>query len=278
MTGVVTAAAILSLAAGASAQGPELKNIEKSIQVCNRVGEVSPDLRILGCTALIKSGAASQRPLALAIAYNNRGNAFMAKGEYDQAIDDYNQAIKANPTYARAFNNRGLAYQKKSELNRAIEDFDRSIKLYPISAPVFVNRAEAHRTKNDYRLALRDYDEAIRLQPNLEGVWNGRCWIRAIVGELRAALSDCNEALRAKPNAAAFDSRGLTYLKLGQLNEALADYNSALKLEPRLASSLYGRGVVNLRRGNTADGNADVAAATAIDASIQSDFARYGVK
>jgi len=113
----------------------------------------------------------------------------------------------------------------------------------------------------------------------LEAVWNGRCWTRAIVGELQSALADCNEALRLKPDVAAtLDSRGLTYLKMGQWDLAIDDYSSALRLDPKLASSLYGRGLAKLKKGDIADGNADVAAAKAIETTIVRDFARYGVE
>jgi tetratricopeptide (TPR) repeat protein len=110
-------------------------------------------------------------------------------------------------------------------------------------------------------------------------VWNGRCWTRAIIGELEAALADCNEALRLKPDVAAtLDSRGLAYLKMGQWDSAIDDYSSALRFEPKSASSLYGRGLAKLKKGDTTGGNADIAAARAIDANIVGDFTRYGVQ
>jgi tetratricopeptide (TPR) repeat protein len=115
--------------------------------------------------------------------------------------------------------------------------------------------------------------------PALEAVWNGRCWTRTIVGELLAALADCNEALRLKPDVAAtLDSRGLIYLKMGQWDSAIDDYNSALRVNPKLASSRYGRGLAKLKKGNTSGGNADIAAAKAIEANIVDDFVRYGVQ
>jgi tetratricopeptide (TPR) repeat protein len=77
--------------------------------------------------------------------------------------------------------------------------------------------------------------------------------------------------------AAAFDSRGFTYLKLGQWESAVADYDSALRLDPKLASAIYGRGLAKLKKGDLAGGNADIAAAKAIEQNIVAEFARYGV-
>jgi tetratricopeptide (TPR) repeat protein len=125
---------------------------------------------------------------------------------------------------------------------------------------------------------VRDYDEAIRLRPTWEAVWNGRCWTRAIMDELQAALADCNEALQLDPNPATFDSRGLTYLKMGKWDSAIDDYSSPLRFDPKLVSSLYGRGLAKLRKGDIAGGNGDIAAAKEIEPNIVEDFARYGVR
>ena len=74
-----------------TAQTPRLKNIA----LCNGEDRSAPDLQINGCTALIDAG--DETPLTVAIAYNNRGNAYVEKGEYDLAIKDLDQAIKLTP-------------------------------------------------------------------------------------------------------------------------------------------------------------------------------------
>src|SRR5438132_11544831 len=104
--GVVRGATALMMAillgTAAVAQSPRLKNIE----LCNGKDRSSPDFQIEGCTALIDSGRETTQTLA--IAHNNRGNAYTAKGDYDRAIQDYDQSLKFNQGYARAFNNRGV--------------------------------------------------------------------------------------------------------------------------------------------------------------------------
>src|SRR5213593_104416 len=90
----------ISLGTSAWAQTPRLKNID----LCNGKDGASPDLQIEGCTALIDSEQEGGNTLS--IAYNNRGNAYTAKGEYDRAIEDYDLSIRRNPAYARAYNNR----------------------------------------------------------------------------------------------------------------------------------------------------------------------------
>jgi tetratricopeptide (TPR) repeat protein len=257
----------------AVAQSSRLSNAD----LCNGMDRRSAESQIIGCTALIKSGVNTSK--VLAIAYNNRGNAFSGMGQYEQAIKDYDESIRVDPNYAKPFNNRGVARQKKGEYDRALEDFDAAIDIDPNYANAFANRGETYQKKGDFALALKDFDQAIRLDPTSAVVWNERCWTRAVIGELQAALADCNGAMRLEPNgvAATFDSRGLTYLKIGQWKLAIADYNSALRLDPKLASARYGRGLAKLQSGDLAGSRADTAAAKAAVHDIAEEFARYGL-
>ena len=149
--------------------------------MCNGIDRTSPELQINGCTAIIDLG---EHTTAAAIAYNNRGNAYAEKGDYDRAVQDFDQSIKLNPTNAKPFNNSGVAYLKKGEYDLAIKNLDEAIRLNPNYVKAFVNRAETYLKKNEYDRAARDYDEAIRLEPNSEAAWNGRCWTRAILGSV----------------------------------------------------------------------------------------------
>ena len=246
------------------------------VDLCNGKDRTSAEPQIAGCTALIKSKEKNSQ--VLAIAYNNRGNAYTSKGDYELAIQDYDESIKINPNYAKPFNNRGVAYQKKGNYDLALKDFDAAIDIDQNYADAFANRAELYQKKGDYPNALKDFDKAIQLKPTLGVVWNERCWTRAIIGELQPALTDCNEAIRLELNlAAAFDSRGFTYLKLGKWELAIADFNSALRLDPKLPSSLFGRGFAKLKRGDLASGNADISAAKTLEQNIEEEFARYGL-
>ena len=274
VNGAATVLMLLVLGSVTAAQTPRLKNI----QLCNGEDRSTPDAQITGCSALIDSG--DETPQVLTIAYNNRGNAYTAKGAYDLAIKDYDRAVELNPNYAKAFNNRAVVYEKTGELDKAIEDFGQAAKVDPNYARPFAHRAAIHAGKHEYDLAVRDYDEAIRLAPVVEpALWNGRCWGRTMLGDLQGALSDCNEALRLDKNyTPALDSRAFIYLKTAKWNAAIQDYNLALEQEPRLASSLYGRAIAKRKTGDTAGANTDMAAATAIEPNIGAEFASYGLQ
>jgi lipoprotein NlpI len=67
----------------------------------------SDDVAIAACSRLIASGRFSARNLGTL--YFNRGIAYKHKGQYDRAIQDYDQAIRLNPRQAEAFSSRGTA-------------------------------------------------------------------------------------------------------------------------------------------------------------------------
>src|SRR5262245_23401021 len=99
---------LFSLSAGALAAPTSSKLISKmrNIELCNGSDRSSPEPQIRGCTALIN--AENETTLLRAVAYNNRGDAYVTQGNYDAAIDDYGQSITLNSTFARPFNNRGF--------------------------------------------------------------------------------------------------------------------------------------------------------------------------
>ena len=73
--------------------------------------------------------------------YNNRGTVLGEKGQFDQAISDFNRAIEINPRYIKAYNNRGIVYRLKGQYDRAILDFNKAIEINPLDAEGYNNLA-----------------------------------------------------------------------------------------------------------------------------------------
>src|SRR5215468_5590598 len=66
-----------------------------------------------------------------AASYLERGNAWMAKGEIERAIADYDLAIAFDSRSALAYYNRAIARGLNGDLDGAIRDYDRTIELNP---------------------------------------------------------------------------------------------------------------------------------------------------
>jgi Flp pilus assembly protein TadD len=65
---------------------------------------------------------------------SHRGAIYERKGDFDQAIANFTQAIRINPNYVLAYVNRGIAYYRKSDYTHARADWNRALQLDPNNA------------------------------------------------------------------------------------------------------------------------------------------------
>jgi len=159
-----------------------------------------------------------------AVAYYNRGNAYLELHEYAKAIKDFDKAIELSPNYAEAYNNRGVAYAELGEYKRAIKDYDKAIELNPDDAEAYYNRGIAYARLGKYKRAIEDYDRAIELNPNYAKAYIGRGLAYAERGEYNKAIKDFDKAIELNHNLAeAYYNRGIAYAELGKYDRARED-------------------------------------------------------
>lgn len=208
-----------------------------------------PDLVINNCTRAVASRKLSGKNLAFA--FYKRGNAYSQKGDYDRAIQDYDQAIRLNPGHAIAFSNRGVAYARKGDYDRAIQDYNQAIRLDPKHADSFSNRGVAYRRKEDYDRAIQDYDQAIRLNPKHVSAWYNRGNAYRRKGDYDRAIQNYDQAIRLNPKYAnAFSNRGVAYARKGDNDRAIQNYDQAIRLNPNYVNAFYNRGNAYRRKGD----------------------------
>jgi tetratricopeptide (TPR) repeat protein len=158
------------------------------------------DVIIEGCTAVIRAG--KDTPAKLASAFNNRGVAYRYKGEYERALEDYNEAIRLNPNDASHYNNRGIVYRMKGEYDRAISDYDEAIWLKSDYPAAFYNRAIAYTEKGEYDNALADFDIVLRFDARNAFALYGRGMARLKKGEMETGSADIAAANAINPHIA----------------------------------------------------------------------------
>src|SRR5262245_18019090 len=130
-----------SILAGVMAS-PAVAQTQQQIEWCENTNRAFfVDLQIDGCTAAIRS-ADQRSQKELASHFNSRGLAYRAKGDFDRAIADFDEAIRLEPKGAAAFlNNRGLARHSMNDYDGAIAGFDEVIRLAPNYALAYYTTA-----------------------------------------------------------------------------------------------------------------------------------------
>ena len=207
-----------------------------------------------------------------AITFSASGDADLVGKDYDRAIADYTQALQFDPKLAVAFNGRGSAYYEKNEFDRAIADHTAAIQLDPKLADAYFHRGIAYSYgKHDYDHAVADYTEAIRLDPIFAGAYFHRAIVyQNGIQDFDRALSDYQQVLSLDASFfLAHNNRGIIFQVVKKdFNRAIAEYTEALRINPNYAPSLYNRGVSKRMLGDTADGDADIASAKALDPNL----------
>ena len=111
----------------------------------------------------------------LARVWFNKGRDLDDLGEYDEAIEAYDEAIRLNPNYAKAWFNKGLSLDDLGKYDEAVKAYDEAIRLDPNNAAMaWNNKGISLDDLGKYDEAIEAYDEAIKLDPNYATAWNNK--------------------------------------------------------------------------------------------------------
>ena len=222
------------------AQDPAPATQEENWKQCRGT---NPDQRLEACRALIHSG--QEKPADLARAYYNRGSAYRAKRMYEPALEDFNEAIKLDPSFVDAYGDRGITFTAAGRLMDAIPDFTHVIEAEPKTAYAYYDRGLCYELLGLDDLAIEDFTAGLALEGDEAFKW---------------------------------ERRGTVYFRQGKFDLALADYEKALTMDPQYAPALYGRGAVKMKKGDLAGGGANIAQAKHFSETVERDMRRSGVR
>ncbi|MEH2169915.1 MAG: tetratricopeptide repeat protein [Nostoc sp.] len=171
--------------------------------------------------------------------YYKRGLANYQIGDYEAAIADYSQAIQMNLHDAKSYNKRGLALYQLGRLEEAINDYTQAIRINPNVAITYKNRAEARSHVGDNQGAIEDYTQAIKINPHYADAYKNRGIARYLLG----SQPGFPQAIKINPqDAIAYKKRGNARSDLGDFEGAIEDYTQAIQINPSYADAYYNRG------------------------------------
>ncbi len=273
--------------------------------------------RAAGAAEPATTGAASPGEAPKdASGFARRGAARSARNQYDLALADDDKAVELEPSSADYLFQRAQVQVQREKPELARADLDRVLKLKPDHLQALLLRgglqlelhdpvaaradlsaawkagsddpdlglriAELYEEKDQFEDAVASFDRWLAEHGHGEReavALNGRCWSRALWNrDLDKALADCDRAAQLDPYALDIrDSRGLVWLRMNQLPRAIGDYNAVLSREAKSAWSLYGRGVAEVRKGDVAKGQADIAAADKLEPEATGRARKLGI-
>ena len=153
------------------ATGIALADTPNNVRLCHASAVKTPDKAVDYCSEAIREGGLPTNEAARL--FNSRGIAHQALRDYSAAIQDYDQALRINPSYPEALNNRGTAFHSKGIYDRAIQDYTASIKLDHTNPITFRSRGITHFCLGHFDDAEKDLKLAIDLDPSdtFSAIW-----------------------------------------------------------------------------------------------------------
>jgi len=130
------------------------------------------------------------------------GNALLAGGQFDEAIEQYHIAMSMEPLLYVIYYHLGLALAAKDRLYEAVEQYHEALRLNP-------NRPEIHEDL-------------------------GRAYAKA--GFNDAAVREFEIAVALRPGAARFNLLGVAYARRGEIDRAIENFKTAAYLDDSQAS------------------------------------------
>jgi tetratricopeptide (TPR) repeat protein len=164
------------------------------------------------------------------------GNAHLAKQEYDEAVEDFTDALRLDPRNAPAYAARAEAWARKHYRERELADIAEAVKLEPRNTAYRVAKAQSHSAQGRHDEAMVEYNAALSLEPENPSLWlaRGNEWRKDL--KLDAALADYTRAIELKPNyTLAYISRGQTWRQRRDFGRAIQEFGEAARGEPESA-------------------------------------------
>ena len=87
---------------------------------------------------------------------------------------------------------------EKKAYDDALSDFNEALKLEPEIARYYLARAAAYEAKKDYDRSLTDLSEALRLDPNEADTWATLSDIAVLAGRVEEGLEHIRERARSR--------------------------------------------------------------------------------
>ncbi len=218
-------------------------------------------------------------------AWSNKGNVLLSIGEYDEAINASNEAIRLDPSNPRAWANRGIALIGKGDAlaannehnaaskayEEATENFNRAIALEPDTAMFWFGKGKAFKALGNVDEAVHAYDKAIEFDPQYSDAWNNKGYALFEQGYYGKAIKSYNKAIDINPydiivqknivlaidaiNKSIADevNKGITLSGLCIHGEALHSFDRIIKLNPKHVGAFNNKGIALYNLGNYDD-------------------------
>jgi tetratricopeptide (TPR) repeat protein len=144
-----------------------------------------------------------------ALTYDQRGDLFMARKQFRDAIDAYREGPQNSPI---VWNKIGIAYHQLGDLNAARKNYEKAVRLDKKYSDAINNDGTVFYAQKKYRTAISKYQEAIKINPEAASYWSNLGTAYYSRGRFTEMTQAYQKALELDPGV--FEHRGLVGTEL----------------------------------------------------------------
>ena len=164
---------------------------------------------------------------------NNLGAALSRQDRFEEAIEQYQLALKIKPEYSDAHYNLGYALAKTGKLDEGLSHFREAVRIEPNRVKYLNNLGVALVLKSNYSEAIDHLQTALKINPSDADLHNNLGLAFKKQGEPDAAMQHFSKAVALDPqHVSALINRGVMLMDRGQLEAARKHFVRALEIRP----------------------------------------------
>jgi tetratricopeptide (TPR) repeat protein len=175
--------------------------------------------------------------------YNSRAKLYFNQQKYDKAMIDYNRAIATDSTEGEFYINRGAVFALTGQLDLALRDFNKGLELDPDHANGYKNRSLVYQSFREWQKSIDDITIYLKMHPEDADLWYERGRLYNILNQYATAIPDLDRAIQLNNKQGLYYYEKMkSFLGLGQKANALQLYNTVKQfgtpIEPEVQAAL----------------------------------------
>jgi tetratricopeptide (TPR) repeat protein len=111
------------------------------------------------------------------------GTRALNRGDFEQAISHFNDAIDLDPTFAEAYNQRAIVKYLQERYAESLEDCRQTVSRMPCHFGAWAGMGHCHAHLGRFGKAVEYYEKALLINPALTG-------IKQVIGELKKKIAE----------------------------------------------------------------------------------------
>ena len=175
--------------------------------------------------------------------YKVRGHQSYGKGDYGDAISDYDRVFDLNSGDHEIYYLRGMAKNELREYPEAIDDFTDAIQLKSDQPEYHFMQGSARNKILQFSEAKESFDNAINLRSDDGRFYKGKAEVCGMMGEYEEAIDCYDRAIDLEFSGLAdiYYWRGMAKYKISRYSEAIDDFTLAINRDPQDANYYFWR-------------------------------------